>query len=57
MEGFTFVEKSVKVCGSFTVVGGFTFDGVTDPFHGSLSNVLKCNKDILSRKRLNKQKL
>ena len=29
MEGFTFVEKSVYVCGRFTLVGGFTFDGVT----------------------------
>ncbi len=32
MEGFTFVEKSVYVCGRFTVVGGFTFDGVTPTF-------------------------
>ncbi len=31
MEGFTFVEKSVYVCGRFTLVGGFTFDGVTHP--------------------------
>ena len=29
MEGFTFVEKSVYVCGRFTLVGGFPFDGVT----------------------------
>ncbi len=29
MEGFTFVGKSVYVCGHFTLVGGFTFDGVT----------------------------
>ncbi len=29
MEGFAFVEKSVYVCGYFTLVGGFTFDGFT----------------------------
>ena len=29
MEGFTFVGKSVYVCGRFTLVGRFTFDGVT----------------------------
>ncbi len=29
MEGFTFVEKSVYVCGRFTLLVGFTFDGVT----------------------------
>ncbi len=31
VEGFWVVEKSVYVCGRFTLVGGFTFDGVTPP--------------------------
>ncbi len=41
MEGFTFVEKSAYVCVRFTLVGGFTFGGVTT--HNCKSLCSTCN--------------
>ncbi len=44
MEGVTFVEKSVNVCGRFTLVGGFTFDGVTATHAGKKKQIFKCSE-------------
>ncbi len=44
MERFTFVEKSVYVCGRFMLVGGFTFDGVTTVSHIKLIKKIQISK-------------
>ena len=48
MEGVTFVEKSVNVCGRFTLVGGFTFDGVTATHAGKKTDIQMFRVSLLA---------